>query len=373
MLKIQEFIHANANWQELLSAAPYNLKISEDNGFYLFKYNQITSDFNQEICREARGLILDSQDNFRVVRMAFSKFFNFGEKYAASINWDKAAASEKIDGSLMSVWFARGEWHLSTNGVIDAFKAPLAGESPYQTFGQLFESVLPLCVFKGNRWENLCFTFELVSPFNRIVIEYPKTEIYLLSVRRMDTLEEEKEFGALRRIAASVGAKRPKVYQLTNQKDYEELVASMDDSHEGIVVCDDKFNRVKIKTLHYFELHRMAHNGNVPLETIVDLVRTNETEEFLAYFSQYRYAVEEIQKRVEAVYRAVEQVVSDVADWEKENLMTDYRARRKEFALWVREQTYPSMLYFKAYQEEDIVGFVKQMPNAAFIRTFNIN
>ena len=41
MLKTQEFILAHENWRELLAAAPYNLKISEDDGFVLFKYNQI--------------------------------------------------------------------------------------------------------------------------------------------------------------------------------------------------------------------------------------------------------------------------------------------------------------------------------------------
>ena len=144
MLKIQEFIQANDNWEQLLAAAPYNLKISWDDDFVLFKYNQIESDFSQDICKEARGLILDSQDNFKVVRMAFSKFFNLGEAFAAQIDWDTAVSNEKMDGSLMSVWYARGKWHLSTNGTIDAFKAPLSGVGPYKSFGELFESVLPL-------------------------------------------------------------------------------------------------------------------------------------------------------------------------------------------------------------------------------------
>ena len=41
MLKIQEFILAHDNWRELLANAPYNLKISEDDGYVLFKYSQI--------------------------------------------------------------------------------------------------------------------------------------------------------------------------------------------------------------------------------------------------------------------------------------------------------------------------------------------
>lgn len=41
MLEIQKFIHEHENWRELLADAPYNLKISEDDDYVLFKYNQI--------------------------------------------------------------------------------------------------------------------------------------------------------------------------------------------------------------------------------------------------------------------------------------------------------------------------------------------
>ncbi len=56
MLAIQKFIADHpADWADLLSAAPYNLYITEQDGFVLFKYNQISSDFNEQICKEARG------------------------------------------------------------------------------------------------------------------------------------------------------------------------------------------------------------------------------------------------------------------------------------------------------------------------------
>jgi hypothetical protein len=163
------------------------------------------------------------------------------------------------------------------------------------------------------------------------------------------------------------------VYELNNQKDYEELVASMDDSHEGIVVCDNKFNRVKIKTLHYFELHKMAHNGNVPLETIVDLVRTNETEEFLAYFSQYRDAVDRVSEQVDSVYKTVEIVSNDVENWKLNNPVSDLRENRKAFAMWVQTQSQLPVLYYKAYDSGDTKTFVDELTNAKFIKMFNIS
>ena len=52
-----EFCKTHYNWRELLVEAPYYLKITEDNGFVMFKYNQISSDFHQQLVREARGII----------------------------------------------------------------------------------------------------------------------------------------------------------------------------------------------------------------------------------------------------------------------------------------------------------------------------
>ena len=58
-LEVIKFINNNSNWRELLTQKPYCLSISEDDNYMLLKYNQVDSDFNQEICKECRGLIID--------------------------------------------------------------------------------------------------------------------------------------------------------------------------------------------------------------------------------------------------------------------------------------------------------------------------
>ena len=64
MLKLQELIQANKNdWEEMIAKEHYFIKVSHESfaGHRLigFKYNQIDSDFNQELVRECRGIILD--------------------------------------------------------------------------------------------------------------------------------------------------------------------------------------------------------------------------------------------------------------------------------------------------------------------------
>lgn len=371
MLKVQEFILAHDNWRELLSTAPYNLKISEDDGFVLFKYNQINSDFSQEICKEARGLILDATDNFKVVRMAFKKFFNIGENYAAHIDWDSAVASEKIDGSIMSVWFARGQWHLSTNGTIDAFKAEIAGIGPYKTFGDLFESVLPLSRFSefSNILAHQCYTFELVSPYNKVVIDYPETKVYLLSVRDMHTLVEHN-LEQVEEFAAHFGFTVPQRYYLNNEADYRKVVEQMPDGHEGIVVRDVNGERVKIKTLLYFQMHRARNNGVMTLERAVELILKNDHAEFLSYFPEYT----DYFNAVEAVIHGV---IVIAQNWDARGFKQEYekefseRVARKQFATTMAQNVAKGLqpLAYKCYDGRG-VEWLNTLTAAQWARTF---
>lgn len=369
MLKIQEFILAHDNWRELLADAPYNLKISEDDGYVLFKYNQIASDFNEEICKEARGLILDTQDNFRVVRYAFKKFFNVDEGFAARLDWDSAVATEKIDGSIMSVWFARGKWHLSTNGTIDAFKAELNGVGPYKTFGELFESVLPLSTFT-NYNKHRCWTFELVSPYNKVVIDYPETKVYLLSVRDMDSLEE-LTLDAVEMLADANGLTVPERYDLNNEADYRKVVEQMPEGHEGIVVRDANGERVKIKTLLYFEMHRAKNNGVITLERIVSLIRANDHYEFLSYFPEYQSVFDDVKRQIDHSEVVVEKVRQDVAEWKNNNkdvYEQDARMARKWFAQDLGKK---GPLYFAEYDGK-LANAVDSLETKKFISLFKI-
>ena len=177
MLNLQKFILENPNWKYLLTQSPYYLKISEKDNYYLFKYSQINSDFSNPIVNESRGIILTKND-YRVVRLAFYKFFNLQEQYAAKLDWDSSYATEKIDGSLISVWYDNNKWHISTNGGIDAYDSPL--ENPlYQNFGKLFEVAADNSNFIFEELNtNYCYTYELVSPYNKVVIDYPVPLLY---------------------------------------------------------------------------------------------------------------------------------------------------------------------------------------------------
>ena len=110
-LEVVNFIRTHPDWEQILTGPPYFIQIKWGEklfeGLVLLKYNQIDSDLSINMVQECRGLILDSKDDWRVVKFSFSKFFNWGEKNAADIDWSTARVQAKIDGSLCSCsWYA---------------------------------------------------------------------------------------------------------------------------------------------------------------------------------------------------------------------------------------------------------------------------
>ncbi len=314
-------------------------------------------------------LILDGTDGFKVVRLAFTKFFNIDEPFAAHIDWNTAVATEKIDGSIMSVWYARGQWHLSTNGTIDAFKAPLNGVGPYKNFGELFESVLPLSTFAGNRYENICWTFELVSPYNKVVIDYSETKVYLLSVRLMNTLEEIG-LDQLSTYAHLIGVDHPQFYYMNDEAGFRKLVEDMPEGHEGIVVRDAAGQRVKIKTLLYFEMHRARNNGVLTLERAVSLILQNDHHEFLSYFPEYTNYFNSLEAVIDSIF-TIANAWDNTGFKEKWEEQFSERVARKQFAQNFATQMAGGLqvLAFKSYDKSG-ERWLKSLTPAQWIKTF---
>jgi len=103
------YLRQNENALEQLVSS-YHLKVRKHafhTNLICLKYDMLKSPFSSEIVKECRGLILDRNDNYKVVCYPFKKFFNYGEKYNASkdINWKEAKVYEKVDGSLCTLYY----------------------------------------------------------------------------------------------------------------------------------------------------------------------------------------------------------------------------------------------------------------------------
>ena len=98
-IPLLKLIKAFPNWKEILSKEPFFIDIKQEGDLYLFKYQQLNSDFSIKAVQESRGCIIEIKGNTaRYVCRPFDKFFNYGEEQAAEIDWKTARITEKIDG-----------------------------------------------------------------------------------------------------------------------------------------------------------------------------------------------------------------------------------------------------------------------------------
>lgn len=345
-----EFCKTHDNWRELLTEAPYYLKITEDSSFVMFKYNQISSDFNQQIVREARGIIFELSEWKQPVCWAFNKFGNYGESYAPELDWSTAFVSEKIDGSLIKVWWDWiGGWHISTNGTIDAYKAELS-DIRFKSYGDYFEDTLNKYYgsfddFVENLDVDITYLFELVGPYNRVVIPYEDSKIYFLGARNKF---DGKEYYCTNLAAKTLSVDKfdlPTQYPLTSINDCINLAAVFDWEKEGFVAVDAAGNRVKIKSPAYVKAHFARNNNVITRKHLINIVINNEVEEFLCYASDYEAQIDAIKTLITNYYI--------IAEWCIKVCQEAKKLPKNEYAALVK--TFPEIfqgLLFMNYNRE---------------------
>lgn len=308
--EIGKFCAVNKNWRELLSAEPFYLKIKEDDKYVMFCYDQINSDFNNSLVREARGIIfcVDKWEN--PVCWAFNKFGNYGESYVPEINWSTAFVTEKIDGSLIKVWWDE-VWKVSTNGTIDAFKAELGGVG-MPNFGEYFIHALAQYYdkvettfdsfheFTAALDPDLTYMFELVGPYNRVVVPYEEPALYFLGARNKIS---GQEYNCATEVLGLSNIPRPKQWPLTSIDECIRITETFTWDKEGFVVVDARGNRVKIKSPAYVLAHFARNNNVITRKHLIRVILQNEAEEFLCYASEYTEELQYTQKLMNAYYR----------------------------------------------------------------------
>lgn len=250
------------------------------------KYDQISSPMSSELVHQARGLILDEADNWRLVARPFRKFFNYGEPLAATIDWPTARVQEKLDGTCCILYHYKGKWNVGTLGVPDASGEVEGGVTGW-SFRDLFWWVWNILGYKipNKQWENWTFIFELCTPFNRVVVRHESNRIVFISACALDG--EAEMLGSEEFPVHMYGWEAVKEFPLDKIKDIHATFQKLDPlDMEGYVVVDSNLNRVKVKHPGYVALHHLRGNGYGP-RRILEVVRKGQYAEVLASFPEW--------------------------------------------------------------------------------------
>ena len=242
------------DWERLLSKE-HGVRVHREDAYAIFNYGP-GCDYANPLVQEARGIILDTE-TLEVVCWPFRKFGNYQESYADEIDWPSARVQEKVDGSIIKLWYDHraGGWQFSTNGVIRAQNAQ-AGEYAQTKFDAIIRSAENFGDIPFDQLnQTYTYIFELVSPMTQVVVPYEKTMLYHTGTRSNVTGEEFDD--------VDIGIKKPKEYAIGSLEGCVEAAIALngaegDVAAEGFVVVDKHHHRIKIKSPAYIMQHKLT-------------------------------------------------------------------------------------------------------------------
>jgi len=340
---VQRLMSSRTDWLEHLEN-DLRISVVRDGDLASLKYNQIESPMADPMVQQCRGMVVDVARE-RVLAWPYNKFWNFGEHLAAPLDWSTARVQEKLDGSLMILYFDR-EWCVASSG------HPTAGGSfgaDTRTFRDAFWSVwndLGMKPPTAARSQHTTFMFELCDSPNRVVVRHEKPRLVLHGARDLEGGEmHHNDLGLL---ADKLGWEHVADHPISTVADCLAAAEALDPlKQEGFVVVDASFNRVKIKSPRYVILHHLK--GEATPRRAIELWQTGETEELLNSFPEFKPVIEPIHADLDLI------AAQCVKDFE-ENMP---RASRKEFAMAVKDRPWSSVLFRMLGEERHDVETAK--------------
>jgi hypothetical protein len=300
MSLVRQLMQSREDWLEHLQSE-FKIKVTRDGDLASLKYDMIESPMHEPIVQECRGMVVDVSRK-QVLAWPYNKFWNHGEALAAPIDWSTARVQEKLDGSLMILYWnpSVSAWVVASSGTprasgsfgnLDAESSRTFSRAFWQAFEALDMS-LP-----SQDHQRMCFMFEFCALENRIVVRHDKPRIVLHGVRDVNA-GVEWSHGDLCSLGTDYGWEVVKTYPIGTIEDALFMANALDPLvNEGFVVVDGKFNRVKIKSPRYVVLHHMK--GEATPRRAIELWQAGETQELLAHFPEMAAAILPVQERLE--------------------------------------------------------------------------
>lgn len=322
------------DWLEHL-AEVYKIKISRHGDLVSLKYDQIESPMREPIVQECRGMVVDVSTG-NVLAWPYNKFWNHGEGQAAAIDWASARVLEKLDGSLMILYFdprADGNgWRVASSG------HPVAGGSYGQGNTEVFADAF-WRVARDTGMEilvaspHLTYMFELCDMPNRIVVRHERPRLVLHGARYTGS-GAELEHDTLASHARAMGVEFVRSFPISSADGCLRAAAELDPlAQEGFVVVDRHFNRVKVKSPRYVALHLLR--GEMTERRAIELWQSGECSELLNAFPEFGAEVGAVHARIEAIAESAARTFVEHA-----SLPT-----RKEFAAAINSLPYAPVLF----------------------------
>lgn len=354
-LLVQEYMRSGKSLEDL--AVEHGIKSNITNGKISLNYDQIEANNGDQLACQCRGLVL-RENTYEIVACPMFRFFNIEQKeFAADINWESARYEEKLDGTCLIVYFddhkntwcsatrSRAEADCGIDGSDVTFSI-LANEicnsmfhkiNPDNTnkvgLNELMESTQLL--HPNIDVKKRTFVFELTSPVNRIVCKYDDSKLTLIAVRNNSSLEEEDP--NFWNDAQGFGVLTPELYYFNNISHMIEVIRSWDPKeHEGVVVKDQYWNRIKVKNPAYLAYNHMRDSLATSMRGCAEVILLGKDDDVVGMMPDM------IANRIIKLKPAIAKVI-EITNKDYDELK--HIENMKEFALEAQKRLWPAALF----------------------------
>jgi RNA ligase len=289
----------------------------------IWNYSQTTQYENywDEITLSCRGLVTNDKGNIEEGKFEPTENFEV---------W------EKMDGSLLLVFWYEGQWVVATRGSF--------------TSDQSIKGIELLKKYNTDiMFRHLTFCFEILFPQNRVVVDYGDYEGLVL-LGTFDKNGKEYDVEMWREYGFDV------VKKYDGIKDFKELKEMVKNNQEGFVVKFSNGDRVKVKGVEYLRLHKIMTNVSTTGvweylkngEDVMELLK-DVPDEFYTKIKNYV-------KELRYFYFQISEDAGKKFDGKMYGKYNDKEpiTDRKEYAEWVSQQNkHLSGILFRMFDKKD--------------------
>jgi hypothetical protein len=226
------------------------------------------------------------------------------------VKTDDVVAEEFVEGTMINVFFDEtigltGDWEISTRKIVgatcgffnNATKTDTGSNTQKKTFRTMFlEAAKENNIFFENLNKNLCYSFVLQHPDNRIVVPVKKSKLYLVAIYCVDNTDKTNikvYYHDMEEIKKSFWGNAvihfPEIYRCDDYSELIDIHASMNTSYDkmGFVLYNKTTgHRTKIRNPVYEEVKQLRGNQTKLQYQYLALRKDGKVNEFLKYFPE---------------------------------------------------------------------------------------
>lgn len=310
----------------------HEISVGDKGQYWILNY---TPGGRTEYNRLVRGMVVAkpnaefNNDPLKLIKsFPFIRFYNHGEKESDPINFNNSEMLEKMDGTMVGLFFPHGnvnqpEFHtrkmLSTHK--DDFSRKITSFQGVEfSFLPTIKKYVDSLKFSE---QDVAYTyvFEFLHQASQVLTKYKPNQygLYLLGARNLETHRELTE-DELDIASKRIGAFRPRRFDAVS--DHSEIERMFDlarlntPDFEGFIFRDrETGKRIKVKDPRYVEKHHAIDQSGY--KNLVPLILKGETEEIVAYFPHTK---ERINKIIAAYEEYLNKVLEKVKKWRSTGL-----------------------------------------------------